>query len=354
MRHLSSFQNRLTLSHILAVTLCAVVGTWILTGIDRIFQTPLGENHRIINSVAVDWYTGQPNEVSNDERFADLPFAVLGFGLIVAPDDEVLFTQGNTPCNVGDQLSDCAGELSEMPIGDRFYEDEGASWWEKVAILSDGNRLISRHTISTEMDIGLGRFGVVRGVVPVTLGFSLLAALVSLPFALFFAIPIVRLQARRLMKLMQTSRTLARGELHVRTGDHHQDMIGKLAQAFDSMADSVAQHIGSLRALAQHNQELAQQTKNLAAQTERTRITRNLHNLISDNLFTLAAGVASLPDIIDANQARSIEQAHVIAELAEDALIHMRHVLVDLRPNDASHPVESPSSAENGGGDESH
>jgi signal transduction histidine kinase len=58
-----------------------------------------------------------------------------------------------------------------------------------------------------------------------------------------------------------------------------------------------------------------------------------LHDAIAQRLFSLSMSTTTLPEIIAHDQARGIQQANAIAELAEQTLLDLRALLVDLRPS---------------------
>src|SRR5690606_23072342 len=88
----------------------------------------------------------------------------------------------------------------------------------------------------------------------------------------------------------------------------------------------------ALRELAQRNAQLAQDVEQVAVQNERMRLSRDLHDAIAQRLFSLTASTTSLPALIERDAARGAAQARTIAELAENTLLDLRALLVELRP----------------------
>jgi len=157
-------------------------------------------------------------------------------------------------------------------------------------------------------------------------------AVLSVPVALVLALLLARPQTRRLSKIAQISRSFAGGALDERVQDKSQDDVGKLARQFDDMADALEQNIYALRDLAQRNADLAQQAEQAAIQSERVRLSRDLHDAIAQRLFSLSVSTSTLPEMIQTNQEKGIQQARIIASLAEQTLLDLRALLVELRP----------------------
>jgi NarL family two-component system sensor histidine kinase LiaS len=162
---------------------------------------------------------------------------------------------------------------------------------------------------------------------------SMAMAILAIPVGLVLTWLIVRPTMRRLSRLTQVSRQFATGDFEVRVGDHTQDEVGRLAQQFDDMADALEQNFGVLRDLAQRNAELARQAEESAIQAERHRISRDLHDAIAQRLFSLSVSTSTLPDLIQRDQEQGVQQARTIATLAEQTLLDLRALLVDLRPS---------------------
>src|SRR5687768_16941893 len=109
----------------------------------------------------------------------------------------------------------------------------------------------------------------------------------ALPSALLLSWLLDGPLARRLRAITRTSRRFAEGELAARIGDRAPDEVGDLARQFDEMAGSLTQTIAALRDLARENAELARQIEVSARQAERLRLSRDLHDEIAQQLFSL-------------------------------------------------------------------
>lgn len=84
--------------------------------------------------------------------------------------------------------------------------------------------------------------GSVRGVLRVLLQSGLLAAAITVAFALFLA----RGLSRPIVRLTEAARRLAAGELGVRTGVRGSDEIGVLGQSFDDMGERLSRLVATI------------------------------------------------------------------------------------------------------------
>lgn len=137
---------------------------------------------------------------------------------------------------------------------------------------------------------------------------------------------------RRLNQLNQASAAFATGHLTTRITDESNDEIGQLGRQFNSMAQQIETNVRELRQLAERNAALAEQTGQLAIIEERNRLARDLHDSVSQELFSVtmlaAAAHNLLPDQPD--QARShVEQLN---QMAQRALHEIRGLIFALRP----------------------
>jgi PAS domain S-box-containing protein len=85
--------------------------------------------------------------------------------------------------------------------------------------------------------------------------------------------------------------------------------------------------------LKQVNLLLQQKTAQDAVNNERTRLARDLHDAVTQTLFSASLIADVLPTIWDINQAEALKRLEELRQLTRGALAEMRMLLVELRPN---------------------
>jgi signal transduction histidine kinase len=138
--------------------------------------------------------------------------------------------------------------------------------------------------------------------------------------------------SRRLKRLTEASAALAGGDLSRRITDRSADEIGQLGQQFNSMADQLATNVRDLRLLADRNAQLAEQAAQLAIIEERNRLARDLHDSVSQDLFSLTMLAAATRRMIANRPELATEQLQEIQETAQRALQETRSLVLALRP----------------------
>lgn len=325
-----SLTTRLVLSHILTaivtsvfVILCMVIAIQIVAA-----NLPVTEYRSFASLALSRWML----EWERRDLLAPARSETPGFTLIAAPEGEVVYVEDEIACTVGDALADCAPELLDLPPGERYYDRDGKRWAEIVTTLPTGHRvLLRRGPAVSNPKFSLGAVEITGGL-QIGLFLTAIVALLALLPALAFGWLLAGPMTRRLSRVARVSQQLAQGEFSARVRDRHTDEVGQLARRMDDMADALENNISALRELAQRNAQLAQDVEQVAVQNERMRLSRDLHDAIAQRLFSLTASTASLPALIEQDAARGATQARTIAELAENTLLDLRALLVDLRP----------------------
>ncbi|MBL8131934.1 MAG: HAMP domain-containing protein [Anaerolineae bacterium] len=322
-------QFRLFVSHVVVALLTAVSVTLVMLLFSHraAESPPLDLYQAVAFDYARMWLAGVPDGEATDPAVDPM----VGWTIILSQQDEIVWSRGDTLCRAGMAFDACP-ELSLIPTADRFVQRDGERWAQVRAPLADGHVvLMQRGRVIAQPrlfygDIVLDGYGAIIAFEGISRG------LVALPIALLLASVITRPQVRRLLAITQTSRRFASGDLQVRIGDRHEDDVGRLARQFDDMADALGRNIETLQDLAQRNADLALQAEEAAVKAERARISRDLHDAIAQRLFSLSVSTTALPDLITQNAAQGIQQAKTIAEMAEQTLLDLRALLVELRP----------------------
>jgi signal transduction histidine kinase len=149
----------------------------------------------------------------------------------------------------------------------------------------------------------------------IIIGIWLLLALAG-TFGIFI---MIRNFTRPILKLTRTASAIAAtGDLTKTTAlDHQPDEVGQLSQAFDRMVERLQKSEG----------RLAQ-----AAAEERNRLARDLHDAVSQTLFSASLIADVVPRLWDRNQTEARKRLEEIRQLTRGALAEMRTLLLELRP----------------------
>jgi signal transduction histidine kinase len=123
---------------------------------------------------------------------------------------------------------------------------------------------------------------------------------------------------RPILTLTKTTQSIAQtGDLTKTAMVQRPDEIGRMSQAFDQMIDR----------LLKSESRLAQ-----AAAEERSRLARDLHDAVSQTLFSTSIIAEVLPRLWDKNQTEARKRLEEIRQLTRGALAEMRTLLLELRP----------------------
>ena len=116
---------------------------------------------------------------------------------------------------------------------------------------------------------------------------------------------------RPLSELGETAGRIADGELDLTAEVKRDDEIGRLAQSFNRMTGSLNE---------------------LAASKERQRLARDLHDAVSQTLFSVSIIAEVLPRIYEKDAGQGKAKLEELRQLTRGALAEMRMLLLELRP----------------------
>lgn len=148
-----------------------------------------------------------------------------------------------------------------------------------------------------------------------------------------------RVLTRRVDALLRTARRLSAGDLSARTGDTSTaDELGELSKAFDAMAFSLEARTQDLQ---QSNESLRALAARLEAvrEEERTRISREIHDELGQNLTGIKMDLDRLQERIERASLAQADNQMVKAKiesvrtLADRALDTSRRISRQLRPS---------------------
>lgn len=229
-------------------------------------------------------------------------------GYILDAGSRVTFAWGDLPCTVGDRAEQCR-------VGD--------GWQERRESLAGGETAVAR--VNPQSPFIWNDF------------FSVLwryfrwVIIIAIPLTLVLSLVVVSPLLRRLQRVADASRAFARGQLEARTHDKKFDEIGQLGQQFDHMATTISRQVQELRDLAKSNSMLALAAERNARAAERLALSRDLHDSISQHLFSLAMGTNDLANLIRRDPNKAAMQAEQLSVMATQAQDDLREVLSQLR-----------------------
>jgi NarL family two-component system sensor histidine kinase LiaS len=169
-------------------------------------------------------------------------------------------------------------------------------------------------------------------VTPFVVSFIVPWLLVSGGMGMVYSWLVGRGFAKRIARLSEASVDLADGDLSRRIEDPSGDELGQLGRQFNAMADQLSESLRSLRLLADRNAQLAEQAAQLAAVEERNRLARDLHDSVSQELFSLTMLAAAARRTIETRPDLTVARLHEIEESARRALEETRSLIFALRP----------------------
>jgi signal transduction histidine kinase len=145
--------------------------------------------------------------------------------------------------------------------------------------------------------------------------------LVTIPVGVLFGTLTTRGTVRRLRRLATGTVGFAAGDFSQRVPESGSDEVGQLERHFNGMAARLSDSIAEQRALAERNARLA----------ERSRISRELHDSISQDLFSMSALVGGLRKALPADSTVQ-PQLETLGRTVGSTIQEMRALLLELRP----------------------
>lgn len=94
------------------------------------------------------------------------------------------------------------------------------------------------------------------------------------------------------------------------------------------LIEALAKQVGT----ALEHARLYSQSRRLAVAEERQRLARDLHDSVTQSLFSMSMMAQALPSLIERNAGRAVERATRLSDLARGALAEMRMLILELRP----------------------
>jgi signal transduction histidine kinase len=150
---------------------------------------------------------------------------------------------------------------------------------------------------------------------------GLIVLLLAVPVGTLFGLLTTRSVVRRLRRLAGTTATFADGDFAQRVIAGPPDEVGMLERNFNEMAARLQAAVARERLLAEKSARLA----------ERSRISRELHDSISQDLFSLSLLAGGLEKALPLDSPVRAE-VQTLAETVQSTNREMRALLLELRP----------------------
>jgi signal transduction histidine kinase len=90
--------------------------------------------------------------------------------------------------------------------------------------------------------------------------------------------------------------------------------------------------LGELQATHRQLQSYADQVEELAAMEERNRLARELHDSVSQTIFSIVLNARSAQILLERDPVRALPQLEQLQKLTQSALTEMRSLIAELRP----------------------
>ena len=110
------------------------------------------------------------------------------------------------------------------------------------------------------------------------------------------------------------------------------DIQSERLHAFTEIDHSVLESLAAQAAIAIENVRLAERSRQMAVLEERTRIARELHDAVSQTLWTAGLTAEVLPDLWRTNRVEGRRSLLRLQQLTRGALAELRMLLLELRP----------------------
>lgn len=126
--------------------------------------------------------------------------------------------------------------------------------------------------------------------------------------------------------------TLRRGKFTERIKMNERDEIGLISEELNQLSEYLQEQVYSLQRLAEEKTELSKTAKSAAVMEERQRLARDLHDVVSQQLFALSMMSSASLRWFDLEPEKARKQLEQISDIAGKAQGEMRALLLHLRP----------------------
>lgn len=149
---------------------------------------------------------------------------------------------------------------------------------------------------------------------------------------LYFALRGSQLIKGRLGDILLFVAALRRGKFNETLKTYEKDEVGLILEELNQLSQYIQEQVHSLQKLAEEKTELSQTARTAAIIEERQRLARDLHDVVSQQLFALSMMSSASLKVFEQNPEKARKQLEQISEIAVKAQGEMRALLLHLRP----------------------
>lgn len=255
----------------------------------------------------------------------------VSFALLIAPDLRILsssyplrYAPGGTAADLlPDRLSLVRAALAGSAHQGIFNEPQGTMIYATATVWSSAGQPVGALYVQVPLQtlhtssVGPSLLGYVTSSLAVILVLLVILA----PLGGIFGFISTRGMVKRLKNLALAARLVADGNYLQRLPVGSRDEIGQLEQQFNRMAEQLDESTEQQKRLAEENARLA----------ERSRISRELHDAISQDLFSLSMLAGGLQGALPADSPLQ-RQTATLEQTTSNMIREMRALLLELRP----------------------
>ncbi|MGG0719195.1 sensor histidine kinase [Robertmurraya massiliosenegalensis] len=162
--------------------------------------------------------------------------------------------------------------------------------------------------------------------------FSFIVLFVFLLVGAYFAFRSSSLLKGRLTDVFLFISSLRSGKVSERIQVNEKDEIGLISEELNHLAGYIEEQKHSLQRLADTKTSLAQSAHAAVVMEERQRLARDLHDVVSQQLFALSMMSSATLRLFENNRDKAKAQLEEISKIAANAQGEMRALLLHLRP----------------------
>ncbi|RTR31439.1 sensor histidine kinase [Robertmurraya yapensis] len=168
--------------------------------------------------------------------------------------------------------------------------------------------------------------------IKMTFWLSISALIIFLFVGGYFGIKGSQLLKGRLTDVLLYISTLRSGNISEKLKINERDEIGLIAEELNQLGNYIQEQSSSLQRLADTKTSLAQSAHTAVVMEERQRLARDLHDVVSQQLFALSMMSSATLRLFDTDQEKAKSQLEEISKIAANAQGEMRALLLHLRP----------------------